>query len=216
MPTAATTVFLFSLLMGGAIGFGIKFFWDKMKKWRFPIAMPTYMQRGNSIFTDLDERGRKVRSKIGYEVIKMMKRKENIQPPQYEYLMSTSKGKPVYPIFNTASGQYYPVKIMDPPKHAIIDDTGAKNWGMLELKRLRETYREKESFFQKYGAFIMNATFAAMVIFFVIYFGGKMEVVSGSLGNAADKLANAMNAFSGNTGGGTVVPPGSQVAPVVP
>jgi len=43
----------------------------------------------------------------------------------------------------------------------------------------------------------MNATFAAMVIFFVIYFGGKMEIVSGKLAGAAQSLTNAMTVFKG-------------------
>jgi hypothetical protein len=97
-----------------------------------------------------------------------------------------------------------PIKIMEPPRFEVVEDASSKNWAVLEMSRINSKYREKEGFLAKYGMYVMNATFAAMVIFFVIYFGGKMEIAASSVGGAAASLDKAITTFFGTPGvGGT-------------
>jgi len=194
--------------LGFVIGIGVFLFWDIFQKKMYPISIPTMMQRGKSIVWDLNERAKVVTDKSGYEILKLKKRKHNIKPPKYDNVTIDSKGKPVYPLFNTTTGQYFPVELGNTPRFDVIEDKSSKNWGVLEQSRVRKTYMERESWFLKYAPYIMNATFAAMVIFFVIYFGGKMELAAGSLAGAADSLSNAVSTAFGNppAAGGAVVP----------
>ena len=188
------------LYMGTALGASLSicgvmvFFMFRNK--RFPVRIPIMVQRGDSYVEDLDERGRYTKNKQGYEALRLMKSKKNVKPPKFKDLSMDIKGKPIYRMFKTTTGQMFPMKVTKKPSFEVIEDTSAKNWTILELQRTEAKYAPQESFLMKYGVFIMNATFAAMVIFFVIYFGGKIEQVSGSLGGAANALTNAVNAMS--------------------
>ena len=189
------------MLLGGIIGIiltilsvlGYKLFiW-----FFFPIEVPVIIQRGKGFVWDLKERARFVKDKSGYEALKLMKRRGGIKPPQFEYITTNQHGKPVYPIFNTTLGQYFPIKITNPIGLESVEDKASKNWMITELQRNDRKYAPKEGFFMRYGPFIMSATFAAMVIFFVIYFAGKIEIIANSLSGAAMSLTVAMEKLAG-------------------
>ena len=186
--------------MGIVIGLGGTILFGLVQRRRWPVRLPISIQRGEggSVVWDLDERGKFVQRKDGYSILRMKKRKKNIKPPKFSQVTLDTKGKPVYPLYNTTVGQYLPMKLSNPPKMEVVSDLSAKNWGVLESARIRSTYIERESTFMRIAPYVMNGIFAAMVIFFVIYFGGKMESAAGSLGSAASSLEGAIKTmFSG-------------------
>jgi len=191
---------LFEVIIGFVIGGGLTgsiiLLWKMMVQRNFPITVPVAMQRGKSIVWDFNERGRVRKDKSGYEVLLMKNRKKDtLKPPKYDRLVVDKRGKPVMPVFNTISGQYFPMKLLDEGKNKrrldMVEDKSAKNWAINEMIRLNSVYRPQESFLQRYGMYIMTATFAAMIIFFVIYMGGKIEISSNGLAAASQNLASA-------------------------
>ena len=196
------------IVIGFAVGVsltvGVVYFYNFYIKRKWPTRIPLAIQRGNSVVWDLDERARTMKTKTGYEVLRLRKRNTNIKPPKYEQVTMDMRGKSVYPIYNTVSGQYFPVKLMNTPKLEVVEDPSNKNWSILELLRTISTYRDKEGWLVKYAPFVISMAFAVMFIFFIIYFGGKFELMSNSLSNAATSLAQAMEAFKGTAP--TVVP----------
>jgi hypothetical protein len=192
------TILLFTIFIGGVFGVLILILYRMFIKMLWPVSTPIAVQRGDSVVWDLDERAKYVKNKEGYEVLKLRKRKHNIKPPKFQHVTITQGGKPVYPLFNTVSGQYFPIKMMNSPRFEVIEDPSAKNWLTLETQRLRRAYSEKESTLMKFMPYIMSGIFAAMIIFFVIYFGGKMEAVGNSLSGASNSLSDALLVWSGN------------------
>lgn len=169
--------------------------WGFVQKRLWPMEIPVAMQRGKSVVWDLAERAKHKMTKDGAEVVRLKRRKRNIKPPKFEKLSVNTKGKAVYPIYETTRGQYFPIKLMNPPSFDVIEDKSSKNWGITERNRLWAVYKPKESTFMRLLPYLMNATFAAMVIFFVIYFGGKMEIVANSMSGAASSLTTAVQAM---------------------
>lgn len=163
----------------------------------FPIEMPTLMQRGKGFVWDLAERARLVTRKDGTTALKLKKRrKKTIKPPKFEYLSSNLKGKPVFPIFYSAFDEIKPIKIIDTTTLETAADPGSRNWIIQELQRAESKYRSQEGWFAKYGTYILNATLASLIVFIIIYFGGKFEIMSSNLSGAAAKIAEAMEKFS--------------------
>lgn len=171
--------------------------WRILMKRLWPMEIPIAMQRGRSVVWDLGERAKHVMNKEGAEIVRLKRRKRNIKPPKFDKLSVNTKGKSVYPIYETARGQFFPIKLMNPPRFDVIEDKSSKNWGITERNRLWSVYKPKESTFMRLLPYLMNATFAAMVIFFVIYFGGKMEIVANSMSGAASSLTQAVTAMAG-------------------
>jgi hypothetical protein len=196
--------------MGGTLGacFPIIIRWISNKLW--PIQIPVAEQRGDSVIWTLTERGKRKKSKSGYEVIELKGRKHNIKPPKYSYVTMNKKGDAVYPLYSSSAGEYFPISLKTFPKVEwnVTAETSAKNWGVLEQRRIRETYKDQDSWFSKYGMFLMSAIFAGMVIFFILYFGGKMEVVGNALAGASDRLSSALVVFSNAT---SMPPPNAPV-----
>lgn len=207
-------VFLILGLFFGIVGTVCTYvFYGVIIKFMYPIRAPIAIQRENSVVWDFDERAKYMKGKSGYEILKLRKRKDRLKPPKFGHVTIQKNGKPAYPLFNSAMGQYFPIKFTkanDKINMEVVEDTSAKNWSILERRRIQDTYTEKEGFFAKYAPFIMNVTFAAMVIFFVIYFGGKMEMVSNAMGGAASSLEKALGVFGGNV----ATPP--PTAPIIP
>lgn len=186
---------LSGVAIGGVWGVCGVILWRVLMKRLWPMEIPVAMQRGKSVVWDLAERAKHVMTKDGSEVVRLKRRKRNIKPPKFDNLSVNTKGKAVYPIYETTRGQFFPVKLMDPPSFKVIEDKSSKNWGITERNRLWSVYRPKESTFMRLLPYLMNATFAAMVIFFVIYFGGKMEIVASSMSGAANSLTTAVQAM---------------------
>lgn len=199
----ALTVFEFfvSVSIGAMVSiFGV-IMWRMFQNWRWPIKVPIAIQRGKSIVWDLTERARHITRRDGSEALKLKKRgKDTLKPPKYDSVSVDKKGKAVYPIFNTIAGQYFPIKLTKGVSLDAIEDKSSKNWAIAEVTRLNDVYRPKEGWLAKYGMFIMNATFAAMVIFFVIYFSGKMELSANALASGATRMAEALEKLSAAQG----------------
>ena len=244
-----TELMLAGAMIGSSIAFAATIFYQQiLVKKMWPIRTPLAIQRGKTgVVWDLDERGKIVRKKSGYEALRLRKKRQNIRSPKYEELTVGENGKPIYPLYNTISGQFFPtkmeglsknaqekykkyyddngelivkderlfvpIKLMNPPRMEVVEDKSAKNWAIQELERVHKTYTESESMFLKYAPYIMNATFAAMVIFFVIYFGGKIEIAGNALSGAASTLTNAINRFV-PSGGAPTPPPITTTIPV--
>jgi len=193
----------------GIFGFIIlKMLWNIIMGSMWPISVSVGMQRGNSIVWDIGERARLVKSKDGYQCLRLKKRKQSIKPPQYKYLTINDKGRPYLALYNTTLGQYWPIQMPKPPNLDIVEDASAKNWGIQELKRLNDVYKPKDSWWNKYGTFIMSAILAATIIFAVMFFALKMEVISGNFNGAAKQLSDAMYVSRG------LSPPGAPLVPV--
>ena len=105
---------ILGMMLGGVIFWIGQFVLKLMGNKKWVILTPVYMQRGNSIVTDLFERGRILKTKEGYSVIRLKKRKDNIRPPKYDMLQLSTTAQPIYPIFMTARGQYFPIRSMLP------------------------------------------------------------------------------------------------------
>ena len=205
------------LFSGGLLGTMIAilglFIWKFLQDIWWPIRIPVIRQRGENVIWILDERGRLAKRKDGYEVIKLKKDKANIKPPKYEQIQLTSKGKSVFPLFNTTGGQYFPIKAINSPSLDVVEDKSAKNWAILEHQRISEAYRPKEGFWQTYGMMVMSATFAAMVIFFVIYFSSTIQTASGNLAGASNQLAAAIEKAFGTATTTTPAPSAPIIIP---
>ena len=196
--TDPTIWFVLSGVAIGAVwGIAGAVLWNVLMKRLWPMEIPVAMQRGTSVVWDLTERAKNVMTSEGAEVVRLKSRKRNIKPPKFDKLSVNTKGKSVYPIYETARGQFFPIKLMDPPSFNVIEDKSSKNWGITERNRLWSVYKPKESTLMRLLPYLMNATFAAMVIFFVIYFGGKMEIVANSMSGAANSLTQAVTAMAG-------------------
>jgi len=194
---------LIGIIIGGSFGIPISlaanFVWKRMQNFLWPIRIPVIRQRGENYLWDLEERGRKAKRKDGYEVIKMKKDKENLKPPKFKQVHMTRGGNDVIPLINTVGGQYLPLTVAEKENKYwfdVVEDKSAKNWGILEHQRVNEAYKPKEGFWSQYGMIVMNATFAAMVIFFVIYMSSTFTSVSGSLSSTANALTSALNSSS--------------------
>lgn len=111
---AGDILIFFGSLIGVALTICIKLFWDMYMAKKWNILLPTFVQRGNSIVWDMSQRGKIETTKDGYSVIKLRGKKETVQPPKYDVLSISKKAQPVYPIFNTARGQYFPIKAIIP------------------------------------------------------------------------------------------------------
>jgi hypothetical protein len=198
---------LLELIIGLAVGAGVgipvvacfNLLWRRLQDMMWPIRIPIIRQRGENLLWELDERGRSAKRKDGYEVIKLKKDKENIKPPKYDQVHINRKGKDVMPLFSPAKGSYIAVKMVEGPALETVEDKSAKNWGILEHQRINEDYKPHEGFWDKYGMIVMNATFAAMVIFFVIYNGQAMGNAASSLSGTANALTNAITKVYGST-----------------
>jgi len=188
---------LSGVAIGAVWGIAGAVLWNVLMKRLWPMEIPVAMQRGTSVVWDLAERAKHVMTSEGAEVVRLKSRKRNIKPPKFDKLSVNTKGKSVYPIYETASGQFFPIKLMNPPRFDVIEDKSSKNWGITERNRLWSVYKPKESTLMRLLPYLMNATFAAMVIFFVIYFGGKMEIVANSMSGAANSLTQAVTAMAG-------------------
>lgn len=195
MPDPTIWFVVSGVAIGAVWGVAGMFMWNILTKRMWPMQIPVGMQRGNSVVWDLDERAKHVTKKDGSEIIRLKRRKRNIKPPKFEKLSTNTKGKAVYPIYETTRGQFFPIRLMDPPRFDVVEDKSSRNWGITERNRLYNVYKPKESTFMRLLPYLMNATFAAMVIFFVIYFGGKMELVANSMSGAASSLTTAVQAM---------------------
>ena len=194
-------VVLSGMIMGIAIAVSMSMAWKLYTDKRWAVRVPVAIQRGNSIVWDLHERARHVTRKDGSEALVLRKRrKTTLKPPKYSRVSVNEKGKPVYPILNTIAGQFFPLKLNSKVSFEAIEDKSSKNWAISEIKRLNDVYRPSESWLAKYGVFIMNATFAAMVIFFTIYFSGKIEISSNALAGGATRMAEAMEKMAAASG----------------
>jgi hypothetical protein len=193
MPSPFINFMFIGAILGGSMTVAMTIFYNMIVKRSWPVEVPIAVQRGNSVVWKLGERAKAVKTKSGHEVLKLRKAKDVIKPPKFGRVSVNTNGKPVYMLFNTARGQYFPIKLMSPPKLEVVEDKSSKNWAINELGRLSKVYAPKESALLRFAPYIMNATFAAMVIFFIIYFGGKMELIANSLGGAANSLTNAVN-----------------------
>lgn len=170
-----------------------------LRDWAWPIRIPLLIQRGDGFVWDVTERAKVYKTKAGFEALKLMKRNHDIRVPEYRFVTTTDKGKQVYPLFSPIDGQYSKVNIVNNFNKLgleLVEDKASKNWAFDQIRRTAEKYRTEESWLQRNGMFLMTGTFAAMVIFFVIYYGGKLEMVGNSLAGAADSLAVAMTKFA--------------------
>lgn len=198
--------FYLGLILGGTLGIAGIILVQKYKEWRYPIRTPLLIQRGKSgIVWDLDARGRHIKKKDGYEAIQLNKYNDNIKVPKNIGVTTTSKGKPVYPIYQTVAGQYYGMSVNNPLKMEVIEDTAVRNWSVQEQGRLINKYQEPESTFLKLAPYLVPSMFVVMLIFFMIYYGGKMEIMGNTLAGAAGSLEKAMTAFT-NSQTAVVVP----------
>jgi hypothetical protein len=189
--------------------------WKVVLPWAWPITVPLMKRRGEGFVWDLGERAKKIKRKDGFECLKLMKNGEEIREPEYEFLQTTDKGKPVYPIYSPIKGQYSRLRFGNkPPRVEFTEDKASKNWGIDMLRRAEAKYADKQSWFDKYGTFVMSMTLAVVIIFIVIFSWGKFETVSNSLSGAADNLAVAIAKFSAfQQPGGAVIVQNSTVLP---
>lgn len=110
----STPLIMFGVF-AGAMGFIlVKMMWNMLITSRWPISVSIGMQRGNSIVWDDNERARLIKTKDGYQVMRLRKRKQNIKPTQYKYLGLNTRGKPRLQLFNVTAGQYYPLESILP------------------------------------------------------------------------------------------------------
>lgn len=196
---------IMGLVMGGVLVFSANMMWKYViLPWRWPIRVPVGIQRGENIVWDLDERAYHKTEKDGFESLRLRKRKDFIKPPKYEHVSIDKKGKAVYPVYNTARGQYFPIEFIENANGErrpridmnIVEDKSAKNWAVQALRKVQAKYAVGESKWLRWAPYFMSATFAAMIIFFVIYFGGKVEIASNALAGASANLASAMEMFT--------------------
>jgi len=193
MPIPFINFMFIGAVLGASMTVAMTIFYNIMVKRSWPVEVPVALQRGQSVVWKLGERAKFIKTKSGHEILRLRKSKQSIKPPKYERVSVNTKGKPVYMLYSTVLGQYFPIKLMNPPKLEVVEDKSSKNWAINELGRLSKVYAPKESALLRFAPYIMNAAFATMIIFFVIYFGGKMELVANSLGGAANSLTNAVN-----------------------
>jgi len=192
-------IFTMGLFLGLGLMFVIKRLFDIITNSLWPISVSIGMQRGNSIVWDKNERAKLVKLKDGYQFFRLKKRKQNIKTPQYKYLEINNKGQACITLYNTTSGQYWPVQMPEPPKLQIVEDTSAKNWGVQELRRSNETYKATDTWWNKYGTFLMSAVLAATIIFAVIFFATKMTEISGNFAGAAKTFQDTVVISRGGT-----------------
>lgn len=110
---------IYLVLSGGVIGMSLTiavvFGYRYLIKWWYPIHIPIVIQRGKT-FQWATDRGKYTKQKDGKEYIGMWKARKKIKPAQFEYVNVDKRGKPVYPLFNTSVGQYWPIKLSNVPK----------------------------------------------------------------------------------------------------
>jgi hypothetical protein len=128
--------------------------------------------------------------------MELMKRKNKLKPPVFEYVTVDNQGKPVYPLFNTTFGQYHIMEVKNNVDLESVEDKGAMNWALQMLADNFTRYMPKESMGSILIKYVAPIAFAACIIFFVIYFGGKIEIAANSLSGAANSLAGAMDRFA--------------------
>jgi len=173
------------------------------KMW--PITVPLIIQRGKDGFVWDFQRAKYVSNSEGVQAIRMQKDPKNpVRPPEFEKLNTNTKGKAVMPLWQGITGQYFNMKVNNKVSIDSIEDKGSRNWGITIRKHLRQKYTDPASWLAKYGIYAMNAIFASMVIFFVIYFGGKMEIAAGGVASASESLTLAVKMMT--IGGGMPAP----------
>ena len=194
---------VFGAVGGIAMTFTLTYAWNFYRRWAFPISTPVIMQRGNGFQWDLTERAKHVKSVEGFESMQLMKRKNKLKPPVFKYVTVDQKGKPVYPLFNTTFGQYHIMDVRNNVALESVEDKGAMNWALQMLSDNFTRYMPKETMGAILIKYVAPIAFAACIIFFVIYFGGKIEIAANTLSSAAASLAGAMDRF----GAGPAIPP---------
>ncbi len=182
------------MMMGGALVGGFIYLWGFWQKFRFPIQIPVMIQRGDKgIVWDLTERG-KISTSGGIRSIRLKKAKYDIKPPNYKFVSVNKKGKPVYPVFNYGTGKYGTATIK--MKEINVADDLDTNWIMQQLRLNAIRFMPKESWGQLLIKYVAPIAFLASMIFFWIYFGGKLEIMANSLSGAATQIALAMEKFA--------------------
>ena len=169
------------------------------KMWQFHV--PIAMQRGSSIVWDLTERGKMTRDNDGYEYMKLRNRKKVIPIPIYSKVNITNTGKNVYHMYNPTTDEYTPMEVWKDKGFVVRNNTATKNWMVMELQRTDELYPRNENKWLKWMPYIMTGGLAAIMVFFVIYYGGKVEIIGNSIAGATVQLAEAVSKF------GTQTPP---------
>ena len=208
-----TTFIIFGTFIGFFSFIIIKMLYGIMIDRRWPISVSVGMQRGNSIVWDNKEKGKLMKLKNGYQIVRLRKRKQNIKPPKYERLELNDRGKPMFNIFNTASGQYFFISMKDTPNLEVIVDASDTNWAIQELMRANNDYKTKEGWFAKYGIFVMSSILAATIIFNAIFFNMKMETISSNFNGAAAMIRDGMYVMNGYTPPGQNLQANNNTAP---
>lgn len=167
---------------------------------RWPIHAPVAMQRGKSIVWDLTERARIHKDRDGYEYMRLRTRKQNLRVPKYSRVTTNEKGKGVYPLFNKSTGHFFPIRMMDDKSFMVEEDPGTKNWMVMELQRSDDLYPRNENKWLKWMPYIMTGGLAGVMVFFVIYYGGKVEVLGNQLAASTLALADAVNKMGASGG----------------
>lgn len=186
----------FGVFIGGMVIFTLSYVYNMLMKRRWSVVVPILVQRGETGIQWLFDRARYVKTDVGKEYLRLKKEKKKIKAPKFGYVYTTKKGNPVYPIMKTAVGQYFPMSISTAIKMEVVEDKDSVNWAIDELMENERRYMPKEDFWKTaimYGAPI---AFLVSTIFFWIYFGGKLELMTNSLSGAATQLALAMEKFA--------------------
>lgn len=78
----------------------------------------------------------------------------------------------------------------------MVGDEDDYNWALMKLAENSSRYAPKESKWMMMMKYLAPMSFAVMMIFMIIYFGGKFEIMSSNLAGASNQLAVAMERFA--------------------
>ena len=179
----------------------------KMKKSKENIQPPQYdilalsetAQAVYPIFTTAKGQYFPIKTILPEYATKKLTREDFDDPKIRDKLIALMKGRTI------------PVKLMKPPELKVVQDTSAINWGVLEHRRLRDKYKRDEGWWNKYGQYVMNMLMMAVLVFFILYWGGKMEMVSNSMVSAADRITLGLSYLTGNAP--PIIHPNATVVP---
>jgi hypothetical protein len=154
------------------------------------------------------DKGAFLKKRGNYESFRLQKDKINIMPPAFKYLYPSSKGNTIF-FHQKGPREYYPVmlgEVMDLLNEGKVlnfkgEEQDVVNWNCVESLRDMQTYG-KQSFFEKYGSYILFAVAATFILVMIYIVLQKFEVLSG----VSENLKEAAQALGSLKQSGTLVP----------
>ncbi len=159
---------LFALAVFAILGWLAMFVWRMLK---YKIEVEIYHQQGPRSFRPVKDLGREIiNNKTGKNELHILKAKRTIAMPPGEFLMPMGMRSKL--LLGKVGGELIPMQVTtNSPTSFTLNLEKLSNaiaWREKSRESAIEAYYGNESFFNKYGAVLMNATL--MIMMFVLFF----------------------------------------------